>query len=68
MSPIERLKALDPPPGFQAIPLTPGEFERLMAKRDPLAVEALESGAILRDDLELFEAGGLRGIDPRKGY
>ncbi|MEM2601708.1 MAG: HEPN domain-containing protein [Candidatus Bathyarchaeia archaeon] len=38
-----------------------GEFERLMAKRDPLAVEALESGAILRDDLKLFEAGGLRG-------
>jgi len=52
-SPVERLKGLDMPSGFQIIPLTPDEFKRLLAKRDRLALEAVESGIILRDDLKL---------------
>lgn len=49
-SPLERLKILDINPGFQVIPLTPTEFKILVKKKDPLAVEALEYGIILRDD------------------
>jgi len=51
--PVERLKALDTPPGFQVIPLTPNEFRRLLDRGDHLAVEAVESGLILRDDLKI---------------
>ena len=53
--PLERLEGLDVPPGFQVIPLTLEEFERLARRRDPLAVEALTVGVVLRDDF------GLRG-------
>ena len=52
--PVERLKRLDVPVGVQVIPLTPREFSRLLAKRNPLAVEAVERGVVLRDDFGLF--------------
>ncbi|MBS7610491.1 nucleotidyltransferase domain-containing protein [Candidatus Bathyarchaeota archaeon] len=52
-SPLERLKALDIPPGFQVIPITKEEFRRLLAKGSPLSKEALETGIVLRDDLKL---------------
>ena len=52
--PVERLKALDVPSGFQVIPLTPKEFRRLLVKRNQLAMEAVKSGIILRDDLQLI--------------
>lgn len=52
--PIERLKALDIPQGFQVIPLTPREFERLLARGDVLAAEAVKQGIILRNDLNLI--------------
>ncbi|MEM3692512.1 MAG: nucleotidyltransferase domain-containing protein [Candidatus Bathyarchaeia archaeon] len=51
--PLERLKAMDIPPGFQVIPITKEEFRRLIAKGSPLIKEALESGIVLRDDLRL---------------
>ena len=64
-NPLERLKALDVPPRFQVIPLTPGEFRRLSARGNPMAVEAAASGRILRDDLKLagkvFPKPGLNG-------
>lgn len=50
-SPIKRLKELDPPPGFQVIPLTSAEFTRLVEKKDVMALEALKEGVVLRDDL-----------------
>lgn len=53
--PIERLKSLDIPPGFQAIPLTPKEFKRLLKKRSHLAIESIEFGVMLRDDLRLIQ-------------
>ncbi len=51
--PIDRLKALDYPPGFEVIPVTKREFLKLMKKGNRLAMEASQYGIILRDDLEL---------------
>lgn len=52
-TPVKRLENLDPPPGFQVIPLTVSEFKRLVEKRNPLAKEALEHGVLLRDDYRI---------------
>ena len=52
-NPIERLKALDIPPGFQVIPITLNEFKKLLTKRSQLAIEATKHGVILRNDLKL---------------
>ena len=57
-APIERLKVLDIPPGYQVIPLAPKEYRKLLAKKNPLATEANESGAVLRDDLGLLMSTG----------
>jgi len=54
-APLERLRTLDPPPGFQVIPLTPSEFERLWRRKDPLATEAVSIGVVLRDDYALLQ-------------
>ena len=53
-NPIERLREIDYPPGFQVIPLTPKEFQRLIEKGERLMVEAKRHGVVLRDDYELF--------------
>ncbi|MEM3907330.1 MAG: nucleotidyltransferase domain-containing protein [Nitrososphaerota archaeon] len=53
-NPLERLKKIDPPPGFQIIPLNLSELEYLCRKNDILIREALEHGIILRDDLQLY--------------
>ena len=52
-TPIERLYEVDAPPGYEVIPWTPRELERMMAKGNPLAIEASRHGVILRDDLGL---------------
>ncbi len=49
-SPLERLKSIDYPAGFEVIPLTHDEFIRLFSKGNPLAMEALSTGVLLRDD------------------
>mgnify|MGYP000312404807 CR=1 FL=1 len=54
-NPLERLKDIDAPPAFQIIPLTPGEFQKLLSRRNPLATEAVTSGVPLRDDLKLLQ-------------
>jgi len=53
--PIERIKNIDHPPGLEVIPLTPKEFRRLAERRNPLALEALSRGIVLRDDLNIGE-------------
>lgn len=58
--PVERLRNIDAPPGYEVIPLTPGEFMRLLEKRNAIAVEAVERGVVLRDDLGLFRSLGRR--------
>ncbi|MEM2739840.1 MAG: nucleotidyltransferase domain-containing protein [Candidatus Bathyarchaeia archaeon] len=52
-NPLERLKAIDYPPGFEVIPLTIDELTRLVRRRDPLATEASKIGVYLRDDLDV---------------
>lgn len=52
-NPLERLKMIDYPPGFEVIPLTQSEFMRLLKKGNPIAVEAISEGVILRDDYGL---------------
>ncbi|MEM2728432.1 MAG: nucleotidyltransferase domain-containing protein [Candidatus Bathyarchaeia archaeon] len=53
-SPVHRLENLDAPPGYQIIALTPKEFKRLIERREPIAMEAIEHGVVLRDDLSIF--------------
>ena len=52
-NPLERLKAIDYPPGYEVIPLTPKEFLTLLSKRSPIAMEAISNGIILRDDYNI---------------
>jgi hypothetical protein len=47
------------PPGFEVIPLTPEEAVRAAEKGNPLLVEAVERGVVLRDDLGVV--GALKG-------
>ncbi len=57
MKPHERIMELNAPPGYEPIPLTTREFQWGLEKRKPHAVEALERGVVLRDDLGLFTHG-----------
>ena len=50
---LDRLAAIDAPPGYEAIPWTPEEYAEALRRRNPLAVEAAEQGVVLRDDLGL---------------
>ena len=52
--PLERLRGLDFPAGFEVIPLTLSELLKLVERGDVLAVEAL-NGIYLRDDLGVEE-------------
>lgn len=53
MWPLDRLKAIEAPPGYEPIPLTPAELQRHLDRGNPLAVEAACTGVVLRDDLGL---------------
>ena len=52
-SPLERLKNLNPPPGYDDILLTADEVAKKRKKSDRFIVESFESGVIIRDDLHL---------------
>ena len=52
-SPLDRLRRVDHPPGFEVIPLTPAEFLSLLEKRNPVALEAVGKEVFLRDDFNL---------------
>jgi len=52
--PLERLRGLDFPAGFEVIPLTLSELLKLIEKRNVLALEAL-NGICLRDGLGVEE-------------
>ncbi len=49
-NPIERLKKIEYPPGYEVIPLTINEFKKLAEKENPIAIEVLDNGIVLRDD------------------
>lgn len=48
---VERLLSIDSPPGYEVIAWTPEEYESMLRKRNPLALEAAGVGVVLRDDL-----------------
>ncbi|MEZ0345248.1 MAG: nucleotidyltransferase domain-containing protein [Infirmifilum sp.] len=50
-SPLKRIQAIEAPPGFEVIPLTPGEALAAARKKNPLIQELVEKGVVLRDDL-----------------
>ena len=52
-NPLERLKRIDFPPGFEVIPLTLEEFLILLRRGNPIAVKALNKGIVLRDDFDV---------------
>lgn len=52
-NPIERLKTINTPPGYEIIPITPQELNKLLKKKEPLALEILKQGITLRDDLKI---------------
>ena len=52
--PLDRLRKLDVPSGYQIIALTPREFRKLLGKGEPMVMEAIKYGVVLRDDLGLF--------------
>lgn len=55
-NPIERLKALDIPSGFQVIPLTLKEYGKLLHRWGNPIVEAVRSGVVLRDDFKIAKS------------
>ena len=52
--PLERLKSIDFPPGYEAITLTPEEINKMKMNNDRFITDALKDGVILRDDLGIF--------------
>jgi len=54
-NPLLRLRNIDFPPGFEIIPLTPDEFRKMLAKKNPLCMEVKKYGVMLRDDLGLVK-------------
>ena len=53
-NPLERLKNIDFPPGYETIMLTPEEISKMKMKNDKFITDALKDGVILRDDLGIF--------------
>ncbi len=48
--PHKRLYEIDYPAGFEIIFLTPKEFKKLLTRKEPIAIEAITKGIIVRDD------------------
>jgi hypothetical protein len=53
-TPVERLKNINLPAGYEAILLTPDELVRKRNKNDRFINESLENGVLVRDDLHLM--------------
>ena len=53
-NPLERLKDIDFPPGYETIMLTPEEINKMKMKNDKFITDALKDGVTLRDDLRIF--------------
>ena len=52
---LQRLKAIDFPPGFEVILLTPQEFIKMKSKNIKLVKDAYNEGVILRDDFQIMD-------------
>jgi hypothetical protein len=49
-NPIQRLKNIDFPAGYETILLTPDEINKLKDKKSKFIFDTLKEGVILRDD------------------
>lgn len=63
-SPLERLRKVNSPVGYEVIVWTTNEFKLMIERRNPLALEAIENGIFLRDDYNLYS---LRNTSDREG-
>ncbi len=52
-SPLERLRRVEHPPGYEVVVWTPSEFASMLGRGNPLALEVVNNGIILRDDYSL---------------
>ena len=59
-NPLERLKTVSSPPGYEVIPLTPRELALQLEKGNPLIVEAVCRGIVLRDDYQILDEKRLK--------
>lgn len=53
-NPLDRLRKIDSSPGYEIIIWTISEFKTMLKKKNPLALEALNMGVILRDDYNII--------------
>ena len=53
-NPLERLKNIDFPPGYETIMLTPEEINKMKMKNDRFITDAVKDGVVLKDDLGIF--------------
>jgi len=51
----QRLQDIDYPPQLEIIYLTPQEFQKLLNKKEPYIIEAIQKGIIIRDDYNLTQ-------------
>ncbi len=52
--PLERLKSLDLPPGYEAIMLAPEEVSKMQRTHSKFIADALRKGVVIRYDFGLF--------------
>ncbi len=55
-NPVERLKILDFPAGYEVIPLTLNEVIKMKNKNNKLIIDAFNEGVLLRDDFKIMNA------------
>jgi len=51
----QRLQDIDYPPQLEIIYLTPQEFKKLLSKKEPYIIEAIQKGIVIRDDYNLTQ-------------
>lgn len=54
-NPLERLKKVDFPPGYEVVVLATTDFKVLLKKNNPIAVEVINNGVVLRDDYGILQ-------------
>ncbi len=52
-NPVERLKNIDFPPGYEIIPLNMEELNKKLIKKDKFIIDSFRDGIILRDDFNI---------------
>lgn len=54
-NPLERLRKIDIPVGYEVVIWTLDEFRKMLRKKNPLAIETVENGIFLRDDYNILK-------------